>query len=93
MAGNREGPLASVHFAGVHLDLARAVRLDPHGRVALADVSEEGSEEESGHSEVCTTSAVRGRCAPPQRATPVPHREREVTPGRDAAWQTRENAA
>ena len=80
MACNREGPLPSADATGVYLDLTRGVRFDPHGRIALADMSQEGSEEESGHSEVCTTSGVDGRCSPSQDVTPVPGSAREAAP-------------
>jgi len=69
MAGDRERPLspAGAGVASSYFDLARSVGLDPDGRVALADVSQEGSKEESGHSVVCTTSGIARPC--PSRTT------------------------
>jgi len=50
MAGDREGPLMAAGVPGTDLDLARQVGLDPHRRIALPDVSKDGSEEQPGHS-------------------------------------------
>jgi hypothetical protein len=49
VAGYRKGSLAAARVSGPHLDLARGIRLNPDGGIALADVSEEGSEKEAGH--------------------------------------------
>ena len=58
VAGDRERSLATDDGSRADLDEAWPVGLDPHGGIALADVTEDRAEQEGDHSKGCITSAA-----------------------------------